>query len=259
MAVARSAGLPFVPAVFPARSGLTWVEHAGRLWDLTTWLPGEADFHQRPSPARLAAACRALAALHQSWAAFAADAGPSPGLARRQQLIDEVRSWVAAGWRPRPAPDDPVGAHAGRAWHLVTTHLEPLPARLRPWTGRSWPLQLCLGDIWHDHVLYVGDQVSGLVDYGGVKRETVAADLARLLGSMVGDDAAARAAGLRAYTQVHPLAPAEEELVAVLDESGAVLGLANWLKWLYREGRPFDDRSAVARRVAELVRRLEGW
>jgi len=35
--------------------------------------------------------------------------------------------------------------------------------------------------------------------------------------------------------------------------------LANWLIWLYKEHRAFDDRRAVARRLEKLVQRVERW
>ena len=44
-----------------------------------------------------------------------------------------------------------------------------------------------------------------------------------------------------------------------LDETGTILGAANWLRWLYRDGRSYEDRNAVARRLEVLVRRLEAW
>ena len=43
------------------------------------------------------------------------------------------------------------------------------------------------------------------------------------------------------------------------DETGTLLGATNWLRWLYHEGRRFEDRGAVARRLAELVTRIERW
>src|SRR4051794_20818797 len=76
MATARRAGLSFVPDVFPTRSGATWVDHAGRLWELTSWLPGRADFQDRPTPARLQAACHALARLHAAWKRVRPERGP---------------------------------------------------------------------------------------------------------------------------------------------------------------------------------------
>jgi hypothetical protein len=32
-----------------------------------------------------------------------------------------------------------------------------------------------------------------------------------------------------------------------------------WLKWLYLDGKHFEDRSAAGRKLAELVVRMEVW
>jgi homoserine kinase type II len=130
---------------------------------------------------------------------------------------------------------------------------------LAPWSDRSFPLQPCLCDIWHDHVLFDGDRVTGVVDYGSIKTDHVAVDLARLLGSLVSDDPVWRSAGLDAYAVTRPLTPEDRALVTVLDETGSLLGAANWLRWLFHEHRQYPDRPAVARRLATLVQRLEQW
>jgi Ser/Thr protein kinase RdoA (MazF antagonist) len=95
------------------------------------------------------------------------------------------------------------------------------------------------------------------VDYGSVKVDHVAVDLARLLGSLVEGDAERTAAGLTAYARLRPLTDRDWRLVRLLDETGAVLAAANWLRWLYHDGRRFEDRAAVAERLTRLVRRLE--
>jgi homoserine kinase type II len=137
--------------------------------------------------------------------------------------------------------------------------IENVPRALAPWSERNLRLHPCLCDIWHDHVLFNGERVSGLIDYGGVKVDHVAVDLARLLGSMVGDNAQQRSAGLNAYLRCRPLLPEEQVLVDVLDETGTVIALANWLKWLYRDEKKFEDRTAVAQRLSTLVERVEKW
>jgi homoserine kinase type II len=119
------------------------------------------------------------------------------------------------------------------------------------------PLQPCLCDIWHDHLLYQGDELTGLVDYGAVKIDHVAVDLARLLGSLVTDDREGWSAGLWAYRERGALSAEEETLAETLDWSGTVLGAANWLRWVYHNERSFEDLELVARRLDVLVQRLE--
>jgi Ser/Thr protein kinase RdoA (MazF antagonist) len=261
MQTAVAAGLSYVPVVFPTRGGPTWVEYAGRLWEVTAWMPGRADFRQRPTSARLRAACTALARLHQVWARSGSPPGPNLAIGQRLACAREWLALVSSGWTPNlgNAEEDPVLPWARRAWRVLPPHVGRIEQQLAPWVHFSWRVQPCLCDVWHDHVLFEGDAVSGLVDYGGVKPNHVAADLARLLGSLAGDDREMWEVGLVAYREVGPLSAAEGDLAVVLDRTGTVLGVVHWLRWLYLEGRPFADRTAVARRLAEIVTRLESW
>jgi Ser/Thr protein kinase RdoA (MazF antagonist) len=251
-----AARLPFVPRVWPAASGDTTVAHAGRLWELTDWLPGRADFRDQPTPTRLAAVVVALARLHDAWAPTAPQLAPCPAVLRRLAALRDWQDLIRSGWCPE-FTDDEVRPWAERAWRLLPAVLARLPDRLAAWAGRPVRVQPCLCDIWHDHVLFAGDAVTGLIDYGAVKVDHVAADLARLLGSLLGDDRARRAWALECYAAARPLEPFAAELVDLLDASGTALGTANWLRWLYHERRPYEDRAAVARRLEELVARLE--
>ena len=105
--------------------------------------------------------------------------------------------------------------------------------------------------------MFDGDQLTGLIDYGAVKFDHVGRGPVRMLGSLVKDDAAGWRTGLQAYRRLVPLTPEEEELAHALDETGVILGVANWLRWLYEEKRFFTDPAAIARRLGELVERLE--
>src|SRR5260221_14393216 len=53
MKSARAAGLTFVPELLTTPAGATFVAHAGQLWELSTWMPGCADFHTHPTTVRL--------------------------------------------------------------------------------------------------------------------------------------------------------------------------------------------------------------
>jgi homoserine kinase type II len=182
-----------------------------------------------------------------------------PGVRRRVERVAEWNALVGSAWRPELSPADPVSPWAERAWHHVSWQITEIPRQLAAWINRAVPLQPCLADVWHNHVLFEGERLTGIVDYGGVKIDHVAVDLARLLGSLVGDDRQMWAAGLAAYRRVRPLSAEEEALAFALDRTGIVIGAANWLRWLYRDRHAFADREAVARRLAELAGRMERW
>ena len=125
-------------------------------------------------------------------------------------------------------------------------------------SSRQVPLQPCIRDIWHDHVLFQGEEVSGLIDFGALRIENVATDVARLLGSLVGNDKRGWQRGLDAYAEVRPLSSDELQLAEAFDLSGTLLGGINWVQWIYLEERQFEDRGAVLGRLGEHVARLAG-
>ncbi len=258
---AHRAGLSFVPAVYSCVDSSTFVSHTDRLWELTGWMPGRADFQQAPSTARLEAAAHALARLHATWAvAVAPTAGVCPAVRRRLDLLTEWQSLVRAGWRPLEAADrnDPVYPVARRAWDLLPGRVAAVPRILSPWVARHWPLQPCLCDPWHDHFLFEGERLTGLVDYGSAKLDHVAVDLGRTLGSLVPGDRSGWETALTVYRREKPLTAEEERLAHDLDETGLILGIANWLTRLYRSTIQVENRGNTARRLEVLVRRLEG-
>ena len=114
-------------------------------------------------------------------------------------------------------------------------------ARLAPLADVPLPLQPCIRDVWHDHVLFDGDTVTGLVDFGAMQIDTPATDVARLLGSLVGDDANGWQEGLTAYSAVRPLTEQESLAVVALDTAGTILAVCNWIRWIYVERRQFPD------------------
>lgn len=257
---ARRQGLDFVPEVYPTRDGGTVIEAAGRAWELTQWLDGRADFALSPSAARLEAACVALARLHCAWETFAAPVQPCPAVRHRLQALADWQALVSDGWRPQfasPLPFDPLRPAAELAWRGLPDWLREVERCLEPWLNFPSPVQPCLRDPWHDNLLFRGERLTGLIDYGAVQADHAATDLARLLGSLIGDDAHGWQLGLRAYRRLRDLHDQEEQLARVLDRTGVVLGLANWLRWLYHERRPYPDRAAIARRMETLLERIE--
>jgi homoserine kinase type II len=150
-----------------------------------------------------------------------------------------------------------LGPLAARAVALLRAWLPRVPGVLAPWADRREQVRPCLRDVWHDHLLYEGERLTGLIDYAAVRPDAVATDLARLVGSLAGDDEEGWRVAIEAYREVRPLSDEEERLARALDRTGTIAALATWARWL-AEG-VLEDEAAAERRLGELVRRVEGW
>jgi homoserine kinase type II len=222
--------------------------------------------HENPTlnDARLAAACRALAKFHgaladEPWAGAVEE--PSPGLAERLMRIDEGLATGLRELRSAPSPFDWAELQIRRDEYVDL--FAPAAAIVRPrlvdGRARRRRLQPCIRDIRREHLLFVGDELTGLVDFGALQMDHPAIDTARLLGECVGDDGSRRDTALAAYRAAAPpqLADAADPaLIDAFDGANLVLSPGNWLRWILIEQRRFADRAAVVRRMDELMMRL---
>jgi Ser/Thr protein kinase RdoA (MazF antagonist) len=251
-------GFSKLPVPFRSRDGQTYVSLAGHLWELTRWLPGRADFHEHPTSERLDAAMLALAQFHRSTATLGLPPGSPPGIAnRREQLerlsntgTDEMLRAVAE----MESPD--FGRRAALILSRFHEHKAKTNLLLAAASHVRAPRQSCIRDIWHDHVLFEGNEVSGFVDFGAMRTDHVACDISRLLGSLVGGDLEKWECGLAAYQSLRPLSPDELVLVDAYDRSTVLLSGMNWVRWIAVEGRQFDDVERVWKRLDEIILRL---
>lgn len=256
--LARAQALDYVPVPIPDRAGSTFAAHASCLWELTPWLPGAARVARHPpEKVHVQAAFRALALFHGA-VRIETREGPSPNLAARRTEVD---GWLAGGFARLSAaiarsPSDRL-AVAGRRWlELARQHAPFVSDRLRRALARTLPLQPCLRDARPEHFLFVGETLTGLVDFGAMGIDSVATDLARLLALWLGNDRGLRAAALEAYESVRELAEAERAAMADLELSAALLGGGHWLGWHFIEGREFEGPEVVERGVEAAIERL---
>ncbi|HEY2416091.1 MAG TPA: phosphotransferase [Pirellulaceae bacterium] len=250
--------LPVVPSPQRAHSGTTFIHHAGHLWELTNWLPGFADFHANPTTARLRAAMHALATFHNLAARFQTQARPAPAIADRLHQLQALdRGELLQIEQAVATPlDNELDARARRMLAALKQRLQrQLPAGPGSATSHL-PLQPAIRDIHHDHILFTGDSVTGLIDFGALRIDTPLTDIARLLGSLVGDDPIARHSAIDAYSELRPISEGDRQLIDWLDQTGLILGAYNWLKWLYVERRDMGPTAPIAVRIDEITRRL---
>lgn len=300
MRSARQQGLENIPRIFGNCHGQSFTGDNRRLWELTQWMPGAADYHQAPSTQRLQSALRALARLHVAWQASAdwvapplrfncspvaasvmwPSEGPSPTVAERRQKLElslqQQQSWrryvFAGSALGNPIPEEaqrgssqltssqPNAASASILAQQTLMHLAALgPELLRHLIDiqtTTVPLQFVLRDVWSDHILFTGDCVTGIIDFGAARIDEPATDVARLLGSLEPHDASRWLLGWEAYHAANP--HVDLERVRVLDRVGTLLAAVQWLQWLVIEPRQFDvPVQQLLLRWQRLLQRLE--
>jgi Ser/Thr protein kinase RdoA (MazF antagonist) len=241
-----------------------------QVWQLEPWMPGVADLSGNPSERRVCAATQALARWHLAAATFrphafeepwffSTPAGASDGIAERQarlaswntqKLALADRQMGAMGW----AEFSRLGS---RILELFRDVAPGVAVALDRAAGLRPPLLPCLRDVWSAHILFTGDEVTGLIDAHACRSDCVATDLARLLGTMVGDDRRAWDIGLAAYNDLRPLSSEEEDLVEVFDKSGVLLSAMNWIDWCVIEQRASAQSARLIARLATFAARLE--
>jgi homoserine kinase type II len=261
------AGFRAIPVPLETANGQTFVMQGGYLWQLEPWLPGEAENGPPPfrgvPEARVVAAMTALGEYHRAVSGDPANCLPdaaAPGMLKRLALLEALRSGgmerlMAAVAANRTAWPELAERAQGiyEAFRVAAGHIA---GQLRQATGWMVPVQPCIRDIHRQHVLFEGDRVTGIVDFGAMQPDSVAADVARLLGSLAMDVADLWQAGLQAYQNVNVLTEPERLLVELYDQSGVLLSGIHWLKWVFIEGRQFENRPAVLARVDEILVRL---
>ena len=160
------------------------------VWELRTWLPGEADFCRAPASTKLSAAMAALAGFHRAAATFPARGADGVSAGDCPAAVGNCSIGLRAtprGWLRRLSPG------AGRNWPPGATRAATI-RRPRHRGGGNWNKRRGLkfrSGVYPRHLarprFVFGDRVSGIIDFGGLGWDNVAMDVARLFGSLTVD------------------------------------------------------------------------
>jgi homoserine kinase type II len=213
-------------------------ELAGRPAALVTFLEGF--WVRRPMTAHCAAVGRALAALHMGGEGFALKRANALGL---------------SGWRPL------FDRFAGRA-DEIAPDLGPLIAGELAHLEGHWPKGLPAGvvhaDLFADNVFFLGDRLSGLIDFYFACNDALAYDVAVCLNAWCFEKDLAfnitkGRALLRGYEELRPLTPAERDAMPQLARGAALrFLLTRAYDWLNTP----PDALVSRKNPLEYVRRL---
>lgn len=257
--------LPPVACPVWASDGTTYVEYDSHLWELTLWRPGDPDNDRQPRPARAQAAMQTLAWFHRLAADSSSGVFPIvPAICERWKEY----SYHRFGHRShaglttierslqRPLRNE-IDVLSPLLFAMARRALESPDFWQKLGDVRSLWVQPAIRDVHRAHVLFTGDEVTGLIDFGAMRNDTPLTDIGRLLGSLVGGNQDLRRLALDAYAETRPISDADRVLVDFFDESGIVLAGLNWLTWLYVDRRDMGPTEPILKRLNEIIARLE--
>lgn len=257
-----STGVQFVPTPHETLSGETFVRIGRHYWELTRWLAGEANYSRHPSETKLAAAMKALARFHTAAASFESvplESSRSRGIEERYSRLTDLVEGRAnrINLALRSSTSSEMSSIGQRILELFARHCQHVLGLVAEARQQPVQQQTCIRDIWHDHILFIENDVTGIIDFGAMRFESVAGDIARLLGSLAKDNREMWRIGMNSYETVRSLSDVERKLIRVFDESTVLLSGMNWLEWIFVDGRQFYGMERILFRLNETLARLE--
>tara|TARA_Y100000815_G_scaffold11058_5_gene9948 strand:- start:56330 stop:57289 length:960 start_codon:yes stop_codon:yes gene_type:complete len=195
------------PLPVERRDGAILGELCGRPAAMVTFLEGI--WLRRPQPVHCAEVGRGLAEMHLAGEGFALTRG---------------NSLTLADWRPlwTKAKD-----HADAIDPDLVGETETLLDRLEAEWPRNLPQGVIHADLFPDNVFFLGDALSGFIDFYFACNDAFAYDVAVCLNAWCFErdhafNLTKARAMLKAYNAVRPLAPAEAEALPILSAGAAL-------------------------------------
>jgi hypothetical protein len=254
--VLRGDGQRVLPKLVPASNGPFCEPLPGEVWELTEWMPGCADYLEAPSDRRLQAAMGTLRNLHRVWLDASSYDGAATVFDYSPALRDRIAILRTALRRTdrlqRTSSSSPIlsfpemGAQQVEQFvNRTRQHVLQLGPRLLHSAERlgAQKTACCfvLRDIWSEHVLFEGEEVSGIIDFGAARIDEPATDVARLLGSLEPLDRERWLAGWSLYAGGASMdTHVALERVELLDALGCLLSADQWCRWLTEDHIQFS-------------------
>lgn len=235
-------------------------------WQIEPWLPGFAIESAGIKSDHVNSTVRLLHKWHTLAAIYAADqpadrplhrtTAPAPAVSRRLALVNSIDKLLLHKWREAARRDchTEFGELALAAIDLMSLQQPSLLMTLSRISSQKFPLQPVIRDLHADHVLFVGDNVTGFIDLNACTTDHVCNDLVRLCRSWFGADNRRVCEFIAAYEELHPLDSDGWKLLRALDRCNVFLNPLTWLQRRYDDGRLTQtEQPQVIRRLHELV------
>jgi len=279
---AVSEGIDFVPLPMETKRHKGFVSYGNGYWELLPWFPPQEELELYISSAksiapgssnilfRIVSAMMSLAQFHIAVSTFPI---PNPSVS-----FSEKCGWQLSRWKYY------LGGHLHKLHCVLSNALSdpqycsrfPNYARLADcgfrvieqtllYTGTAIsmldkgamlpvPIQVIIGNLCGRHLRFDEDGLCGIIDFKELCVDSIAWDIAALLGSMAGSNSMLWATGLKAYQSIRPLTQGEMFLIGAFELSPFLLKALDYLSTVFIEEQLFTDRQ-----ITEIVRRIENW
>ncbi|MGB7345626.1 MAG: aminoglycoside phosphotransferase family protein [Pirellulaceae bacterium] len=275
VAAARFNGCAIVPQQLPmAPSGSTFAVDGGFIWDLATWVDGEA-IRCDASMSMVAEGAAAIGRFHHAVERLASRHEVAPALLQRSKLarqIDAIMPRIAEldfntlSLLRAPSPQQPLIQSLTRARDLLRTNWASVHQQYARLLSESacQPVttQYVLRDVHREHLLFTNTSVTGLIDFDAIRIDTPITDLVRWGGGFQLKHSDSEtfwdeilAAHQSESSSLESCSPNQfRHVAAQMHRISTWISLANWLIWLAVESRSFDvPAKKIAERIDELA------
>ncbi len=224
-----------------------------------------------PNPQQLTNAIDFLSSLHQrlrlatselprnDW--FFVRSGASPGLIRRSRIVADLMNGELQRLLKESSSDcDPEFRRlAIRTGDVVRSWLPQLKSLTGSIELTSFALQPILRDVWKPHVLFLNDDVSGVIDVTSAASDHPVLDCSRLFRSWFSTDHASMRAACQQFVERCKLDFTERQLLQTVDACSTILSPITWLKRRTASSRGLPLDESVLSRMNEVVRIAESF
>ncbi len=270
---ARQHGCSFVPqiqaATTEAHRPQTYIDEGRQIWELSQWMPGTPLAADAPLEL-IQLGGRAIGRFHAAVQQLKQETRPEPpAVTSRLSRLSELRVLL-----PRVIESEtglqyslPLRETLAETSALLSGCWETVGQRIASSLHRHLQIptriQYVLRDIHRDHILFLNQNVQGMIDFDAIRCDTPATDLARWGGGfLVGrdDPSAVWEAVMAGFCQASPFQTEENlqqltMLIRDLHFSSTWISLANWAVWIRLESRTFPGGDhAIMDRINELCR-----
>ena len=250
--------LPVAVPLATSTRGMTLIESNYQFWQLEPWLPGCELDDQNICNEVIESSMKVLAKLHQVASQYqATEKGTEwffvgerfvPAIVERINLIESWTERLNKGLDFSSVENSELRDIA----RAIVSHFQQVSGgiydELKSLEPIRCPVFPCWRDLWNAHVLFEGNEVSGLIDACATRTDHPGTDLSRYLGSVFGDDDDRWNFALECYSHVRPLSDLDDRIIAALDRSSVLLSGLTWVdRFVAGNVSPRHHEMALAR------------